>query len=136
MGECLRLSRSSSYQFITKPDGWLGTKDHPNSPILVNLTRSLAPPLSLVKIAKVTNEEPDWIGYEGREFRIGYYSRQDGLDCVWLVDDDGQYAETVEAALWDGSELFRGKGRIFLTERAKDIFSQSWSDCISLEDRP
>ena len=25
------------YQFITQPGGWLGTKDHPNSPILVNL---------------------------------------------------------------------------------------------------
>jgi hypothetical protein len=54
------------------------------------------PPLSLVKVVKATSEEPDWIGYEGREFRIGYYSRQDGLDCVWLVDDDGQYSETVD----------------------------------------
>jgi len=25
------------YMFITQPGGWLGTKDHPNSPILVNL---------------------------------------------------------------------------------------------------
>jgi hypothetical protein len=54
------------------------------------------PPLSLVKVVKVTSEEPDWIDYEGRVFRIGYYSRNDGLDCVWLVDDDGQYLETVD----------------------------------------
>ena len=25
------------YQFITQPGGWLGTKDHPDVPILVNL---------------------------------------------------------------------------------------------------
>jgi len=54
------------------------------------------PPLSLVKVVKVTIEEPEWIGYEGRVFRIGYYSRNDGLDCVWLVDDDGKYSETVD----------------------------------------
>jgi hypothetical protein len=54
------------------------------------------PPLSLVKVIKVTSEEPDWTGYEGRVFRIGYYSRNDGLDCVWLVDDDGHYSEAVD----------------------------------------
>lgn len=54
------------------------------------------PPLSLVKVIKVTSEEPDWTGYEGRVFRIGYYSRNDGLDCVWLVDDDGNYSEAVD----------------------------------------
>ena len=54
------------------------------------------PPLSLVRVVKVTSEQPAWIGYEGRVFRIGYYSRQDGLDCVWLVDDYGQYSETVD----------------------------------------
>ena len=25
------------YQFITQPGGWIGTKDHPDVPILVNL---------------------------------------------------------------------------------------------------
>jgi hypothetical protein len=54
------------------------------------------PPLSLVKVVKVTSEEPDWTGYEGRVFRIGYYNPNDGLDCVWLVDHDGQYSETVD----------------------------------------
>lgn len=59
-------------------------------------TRHVVPPLSLVKVVRVTSEEPAWGGYEGRVFRIGYYSPNDGLDCVWLVDDDGQYAETVD----------------------------------------
>ena len=26
----------------------------------------------------------------GRRFRIGYYSRQDGLDCIWLVNEKGE----------------------------------------------
>lgn len=31
-------------------------------------------------------------GHEiGETRRIGYYRRQDGLDCVWLVDDKGDY---------------------------------------------
>jgi hypothetical protein len=36
----------------------------------------------------------------GREFRIGYYSRQDGLDCVWLVNEQGKYCQT-----WDQSGM-------------------------------
>jgi|GEM_PF-4768538 len=31
-------------------------------------------------------------GHEiGETRRIGYYRRRDGLDCVWLVDDKGDY---------------------------------------------
>lgn len=31
----------------------------------------------------------------GRIFRIGYYGRRDGLDCIWLVNDDGEYEQTI-----------------------------------------
>ncbi len=27
---------------------------------------------------------------------IGYYSKNDGLDCVWLVNAKGEYQETVD----------------------------------------
>jgi hypothetical protein len=37
-----------------------------------------------------------WQKNIGRRFRIGYYSRQDGLDCIWLVDDKGKYGQTVD----------------------------------------
>jgi hypothetical protein len=57
---------------------------------------AIIPPLSLVQVARVTANEPDWVGYEGRIFRIGYYSKNDGLDCVWLVDDEGIYGEAVD----------------------------------------
>lgn len=32
----------------------------------------------------------------GRVFRVGYYSRQDGLDCIWLVNDEGRYEQAVD----------------------------------------
>jgi hypothetical protein len=56
----------------------------------------IIPPLSVVQLIRVTEEEPAWSGQAGRVSRIGYYSRQDGLDCVWLVDDKGEYRETVD----------------------------------------
>jgi len=28
--------------------------------------------------------------------RVGYYSSQDGLDCIWLVDNDGKYNWTAD----------------------------------------
>ena len=27
---------------------------------------------------------------------IGYYSKADGLDCIWLVNDEGEYEQTVD----------------------------------------
>jgi len=33
----------------------------------------------------------------GREqYRIGYYSKHDGLDCVWLVNQDGEYEQSAD----------------------------------------
>jgi hypothetical protein len=32
----------------------------------------------------------------GRRFRIGYYSRNDGLDTIWLVNDAGEYEQTTD----------------------------------------
>jgi hypothetical protein len=63
---------------------------------MTDTSQSIIPPLSVVKIVRVTEEEPDWVGYECRVFRIGYYRKRDGLDCVWLVDDQGDYCETVD----------------------------------------
>ena len=56
----------------------------------------IIPPLSVVRITRVTPEQPAWGSHLGRIFRIGYYNPTDGLDCVWLVDDNGTYKETVD----------------------------------------
>lgn len=57
------------------------------------------PPLSRVRwinYCETEREEgDDWVGRD-RDFRIGFYSRQDGLDVIWLVTEDGEYLETVD----------------------------------------
>jgi len=48
------------------------------------------PPRSVVKVLA------PWGENEGRIFRIGYYSPQDGLNCVWLVNESGRYEQTTD----------------------------------------
>lgn len=74
---------------------------------------SIIPPLSVVQ---VTTREPDWKGYEGRVFRIGYYRKNDGLDCVWLVDDEGNYGETVD------QEMIRTHFKVLQLSAETDLF--------------
>ena len=54
------------------------------------------PPRSVVGLKKLWPHARKR-GHEiGHKRRIGYYSRQDGLDCVWLVDDEGDYGWTTD----------------------------------------
>lgn len=48
------------------------------------------PPRSVVSL------DAPWGNDQGRLFRIGYYSRQDGLNCVWLVNDAGEYEQATD----------------------------------------
>src|SRR6266849_7716144 len=52
------------------------------------------PPRSIVR-AK-TSPSRSWRKNVGRRFRIGYYSRMDGLDCIWLVNEEGKYEQTID----------------------------------------
>jgi hypothetical protein len=54
------------------------------------------PPLSVVRLAHSDKETPSWQNQRERIFRIGYYSRTDGLDCIWLVNDKGKYEQTTD----------------------------------------
>ena len=56
----------------------------------------IIPPLSIVRLVHADRHTPQWKRQIGRTFRIGYYSRQDGTDCVWLVNDAGVYEQTVD----------------------------------------
>lgn len=31
-----------------------------------------------------------------RIFRVAYYSKMDGLDCIWLVDEARKYDQTID----------------------------------------
>ena len=56
----------------------------------------IIPPRSRVRLARADQTTPEWRTEIGREFRIGYYSRQDGLDCIWLVNEQGEYEQTTD----------------------------------------
>ena len=58
---------------------------------------AVVPPQSVVILATIdSRKSPDWKADRGRMFRIGYYSRADGLDCIWLVNDSGEYEQTTD----------------------------------------
>jgi hypothetical protein len=56
----------------------------------------IIPPRSRVRLANADHETPEWRTEIGREFRVGYYNRQDGLDCIWLVNEHGEYEQTTD----------------------------------------
>lgn len=98
-----------------------------------NSQPGIIPPLSIVKVIKNTEDEPACKNWAGKIFRVGYYSKQDGLDCVWLVDDDGKYGEAVDQEmikthfqileLSDETDLF-GDNRPIIEPRVTDSRSQ------------
>jgi hypothetical protein len=52
------------------------------------------PPCSVVAVRKDVGKS--WASKAGRVFRVGYYSKTDGLDCIWLVDETGNYDQTID----------------------------------------
>jgi hypothetical protein len=56
----------------------------------------IIPPRSRVRLVRADAATPDWKDEIGRVFRIGYYSRLDGLDCIWLVNDQAEYEQTTD----------------------------------------
>jgi hypothetical protein len=54
------------------------------------------PPGTVVRLTRVGRNTPDWKIDVGRRFRIGYYRPKDGLDCVWLVNEMGEYEQTTD----------------------------------------
>ena len=54
------------------------------------------PPRSVFRLARSDAATPDWKADIGRVFRIGYYSPQDGLEMIWLVDEQGRYEQTTD----------------------------------------
>jgi hypothetical protein len=66
--------------------------------VLLNIEPSVVPPKSRV-VLRSHPELPTLHRKEvGREFRVGYYSPEDGLDCVWLVNAAGEYEQSVDRA--------------------------------------
>ena len=56
--------------------------------------RTPIPPCSIVRVK--SSPRRHWRKNIGRRFRVGYYSRMDGLDCIWLVNEEGSYEQTID----------------------------------------
>ena len=56
----------------------------------------IIPPKSIVRLSRYDDSTPEWRKSIRRTFRVGYYSRRDGLDCLWLVNDAGEYEQTAD----------------------------------------
>jgi hypothetical protein len=56
----------------------------------------IIPPRSVFRLARSDDKTTGWRADIGRVFRIGYYSRQDGLDVIWLVNQQGKYEQTTD----------------------------------------
>lgn len=52
------------------------------------------PPGSVVRV--LPNANGPYRHLADHDLRVGFYSKQDGLDCVWLVLPNGEYAETTD----------------------------------------
>ena len=68
----------------------------------MNLLPPYIPPRSVVRLVRGGRKRSAWSSQLGREFRVGYYSPNDGLDCIWLVNDAGEYEQTI-----DGESLLK-----------------------------
>ena len=55
------------------------------------LIKSPLPPGTLLRLVRLWPHARSKGREVGQLYRVGYYSRQDGCDCVWLVDPDGNY---------------------------------------------
>jgi len=76
----------------------------------------IIPPRSIVKLTRADDDTPGWKDSIGKRYRIGYYSKQDGLDVIWLVDDNGEYCETTER------DFLLKYYKIIRLSREKDLF--------------
>lgn len=56
----------------------------------------IIPPRSIFRLIRSDADAPDWKKDVGREFRIGYYSKQDGIEVIWLVNEQGKYEQTTD----------------------------------------
>ena len=54
------------------------------------------PPGSEVMLVRASERTPIWKQQVGRIFRVRYYSEQDGFGTIWLVNEDGDYEQSIE----------------------------------------
>jgi len=58
--------------------------------------KEVIPPRSIVELIKVGEPPHLWKKDLGTKYEIGYYSKNDGLDVVWLLKINTDHRETVD----------------------------------------
>jgi hypothetical protein len=66
------------------------------NPVSIFDPRAVINPGTLVVLSRSDKATPHWKHVTGRKFMVGFYSKSDGLDCVWLVNEAGEYEQTVD----------------------------------------
>ena len=74
------------------------------------------PPLTVLRLKKLWPNARKQGHEKGRIWRVGYFSKQDGLDCIWLVDESGKYDWTVDAGWIDD------KFEVLVLSKERDYF--------------
>lgn len=77
------------------------------------------PPCSVVRLSASDRSAPGFRGNQGRIFRVGYYGKADGLDCIWLVNDQGEYERTT-----GHDDLFRYFDVIIISDKT-DLYGKA-----------
>jgi tryptophan synthase alpha chain len=72
------------------------------------------PPTSVVRVLRTQRTLR-----EGQRFRIGYYNSQDGLDLVWLVNEQGEYEQTAD------QQFINDNFAIELRSEERDLFGKN-----------
>lgn len=55
-------------------------------------------PKSWIQLVRADRRTPAWKNEIGQKFRVGYYTPNDGLDCIWIVNNRGEYIGTIDQA--------------------------------------
>jgi hypothetical protein len=81
-----------AYCAARKPDGQMKKKLKSKAPFTTKPGNKYSfpvpiPPCSVPSVRRQARSP--WAGEVGRRFKVGYYGKMDGLDCIWLVDEKG-----------------------------------------------
>jgi hypothetical protein len=63
--------------------------------VLMHKIPPIIAPCLRVRLIRADDQAP-WKKQVGRPFREGYYNLKDGLNCIWLVNEGGEYEQTTD----------------------------------------
>jgi hypothetical protein len=76
-------------------------------------------PGSLIRLIRGDASAPCYRNHIGEYFQVLYYSKQDGLDCIWLKGSDGEVSTTDHSDLANYEIVFRSKNRDYFASKSK-----------------